>query len=185
MIVYRTLDELQKDIKDNRLVANGDIEICFDLTELELSIRAWNIKAQDLAVKSIESYNIDAEDIKAKSIDAIHIDAIDVDVERLCAQDMHVEFVKAKSIDAHNLCVWDVEAQEIDAIDIQAQKVKAKNIRALNIVVTSIDAKSVSYDAYCIAYEALSCESIKGRRENSVHRCLDSEIVIKNQGETV
>lgn len=62
-------------------------------------------------------------------------------------------------------CNIDVEAS-IKALEIIARDINAGNIKAKDIV----------YYAVCFAYEKLVCKSIKGRRENSKHFCLDSEI---------
>jgi hypothetical protein len=73
-----------------------------------------------------------------------------------------------------NLNARNINAEKIDALKIDALKIDALNIDALNI-----DALDISYYAVCFAYENITCKSIKGRRENSKHFCLDGEITIK------
>ena len=79
-----------------------------------------------------------------------------------------------------DICInADIEAWNIEAWKINANNINANNIKALNI----------SYYAFCIVYDSFECSSIKGRRENSIHKCLDSDIEIikkeiKLQGKT-
>ena len=68
-----------------------------------------------------------------------------------------------------------IKARDIKALDIKAGDIVAENIVAWNIV-----AENISYYAIAIADESFVCKSIKGRRENSIHKCLDKEIKIWN-----
>ena len=79
------------------------------------------------------------------------------------------------NIDAHNIIAGNIDARNIDAHNINAGNIKAYNIKSRNI----------EYYALCIAYESLKCESISGTRENSLHKCLDQEIEIVKEEETV
>ena len=108
--------------------------------------------------------NIKAIDIEARNIEAHNIDA--------------------RNIDSHNIKAINIEARNIKADDIEASNIDAHNIGAINI-----KAHNISYYAFCIAYLSLECSSIKGRRTNSIHKCLDKEIEIKKteinlQGQT-
>jgi len=162
-----------KIIKDNQelksYIVNGvakfnesikcDFNICIDA-----DIDAYNIEAHDIHAYNIEAHNIDALDIEAHNIEALDIEALD--------------------IEAHDIKAYNIEAHNIDALDIKALDIKAYNIEAHNI-----DALDISYYAFCIAYNSFKCSSIEGRRENSIHKCLDSEIEIKKtqinlQGQT-
>ncbi len=64
----------------------------------------------------------------------------------------------------------------IKAENIVAGNIDTLNIDAENIVARNIDAEKISYYAFCIAYHSFKCKSIEGRRENSIHKCLDQEI---------
>ena len=57
--------------------------------------------------------------------------------------------------------------------------INAWNINARNIDAWNIDASNIVYYAVCFAYNCINCLSIKGRRENCKHFCLDGEIKIK------
>ena len=73
-----------------------------------------------------------------------------------------------------NIYVRDIDASDIDALDINALDIDAWNIDADNI-----DADNIRYYAVCFAYKNISCKSIKGKRCNSKHFCLDGKIKIK------
>ena len=54
--------------------------------------------------------------------------------------------------------------------------IDARNINARNINAVNIDAWNIKYYATCIAYKSFKCRSVKGRRDNSIHMCLDRGI---------
>ena len=53
------------------------------------------------------------------------------------------------------------------------------NISAWDINALNIDAANINYDAVCIAYQTFSCMSVRGKRKNAIHACLDGEIEYK------
>ena len=53
------------------------------------------------------------------------------------------------------------------------------DIDAGNINAGDIDARDIDYYAVCFARNSFKCKSIKGRRNNSKHFCLDSKIKIE------
>lgn len=87
--------------------------------------------------------------------------------------------ITAFNIDALNIEALGIDACNINACDIQALNIIAWDIIADNIIATNIYASDISYYATCIAYEHFECESVKGRRINSIHKCLDGEIKYK------
>ena len=72
-------------------------------------------------------------------------------------------------------CDFDIDVEA----SINANNIKAYDINAWNINAYDIKAKNISYYAFCVTYNSIECESIKGRRKNSFHRCLDGELIIK------
>ena len=48
-----------------------------------------------------------------------------------------------------------------------------------NKIYQSWNAGNIKYYAVCFAYKGITCKSIRGKRENSKHFCLDDEIIIK------
>ena len=53
------------------------------------------------------------------------------------------------------------------------------NISAWDINALNIDAANINYYAVCIAYQTFSCMSVRGKRKNAIHACLDGEIEYK------
>ena len=94
---------------------------------------------------------------------------IDIDAS-INAPTIKANNIKANNIKAHNINAWD-----INAYNINASKINAHNINALDI----------KYYAFCIAYETLKVKTIKGRRPNSFHKCLDNEIEYKKDTKTI
>ena len=58
-----------------------------------------------------------------------------------------------------NISAWNIDAWDIDALDINAA--------------------NINYYAVCIAYQTFSCMSVRGKRKNAIHACLDGEIEYK------
>jgi len=80
------------------------------------------------------------------------------------------------NIDAWNINAWDIDAWNINAWDIDAWDINAWDIDAWDILAGNINARNINYWAICIARNSFKCKSVKGRRENSIHKCLDQEI---------
>lgn len=53
------------------------------------------------------------------------------------------------------------------------------NIKAWDIKAMDINAWDIDYYAVCCSYKNIECNSIKGRRQNCKHFCLDGEITTK------
>jgi len=115
-----------------------------------------------------ESIKVD-KDIDAENIDAWNIDAWNIDALNINARD----------IDAWSIDAWSIDAWSIDAVNIDAGNIDADNIDALNI-----DAQEVSYYAYCIACHSFTANSVEGRRDNSIHTCLEEDIDYKEGEES-
>ena len=89
--------------------------------------------------------------------------------------DDNVEITINIEVESH-IKALDINAWNIDARDINARDIKAQNIDAQNIDAYNINAQDINYYAYCIAYHTFKCKSAKGRRVNSICKCLDREI---------
>jgi hypothetical protein len=157
-ITIKTMEEANAIIKDGILAVNDDLVIEVKDFFIDADIAAWNIKAKNIEAKDISAWNIDARNIKAGNIEAWNIDARNIDAVN----------IDAVNIDAGNIDAWNIDAKNIDAGNIDAKNIAARNIKAGNI----------EYYAVCFAYNKIVCKSIKGRRGNSKHFCLDSEIVL-------
>ncbi len=102
----------------------------------------------------------------------------DIDVEAdIKAWDIYAMDIKAWDIDARNIDACNINACNINARDdICARSIDASSIKAWDIDAWSIKAWDINYYAVCFARESFKCRDIKGRRDNSKHFCLDSEI---------
>ena len=80
MKIYKKLEEVLKDVKDNVLVVNESVTFEFSL-KIEASLKiagdinaedinAWNINAGDINAWDINAWNINAGDINAWNINA-------------------------------------------------------------------------------------------------------------------
>ena len=79
-------------------------------------------------------------------------------------------------------CNFDIHVNaNIDAANIKADNIKAYNIDAANIDAHNIEAHDISYYAFCVSYGDIICTSIRGRRNNSFHKCLDGKLTIKEE----
>ena len=76
---------------------------------------------------------------------------------------------------------WDINAGDINAWNITACNISAWDINAWDITARDINALGINYYASCVSYKNITCESIKGRRDNSFHKCLDGEVTIKEK----
>ena len=74
-------------------------------------------------------------------------------------------------------CNFDIHVN----VNIDAYNIKAYNIKAYNIDAYNIEAYNISYYAFCVSYGDIICTSIRGRRNNSFHKCLDGKLTIKEE----
>ena len=93
--------------------------------------------------------------------------------------------INAWGINAQDINAWCIKARDINARDINAQDINAWGINARDIKAWGINAWDIEYYAFCIAYETLKVKTIKGRRLNSFHKCLDNEIEYKKDTKTI
>ena len=91
--------------------------------------------------------------------------------------------IDARNIDARNIDARNIHARNIDARNIDAGDIDAGDIDAGDIDAWSIDAENIRYYSFCIARSTLKCISIEGRRDNSLHECLDESIEFKEEVE--
>jgi len=143
----------------NTIVLMEDLEITFDC-KIPCNLKAHNIVAHNIVADNIDAYNINA-----LNIDALNIDALNIDAHNIVTHNIDI---------AHNIVAHDLNAHNIDI----AHNIVAYNINARNLYARTIYADNIKYYAFCIAYESLKCKSISGKRNNSLHECLDREIEI-------
>jgi hypothetical protein len=83
MKIYKTQEEVEKDIKDGVLVIDGDVKFECSIS-IDASIDAGDINARDINAVNIDARNIDAWDINAWDINAWDIDARDITYYGVC-----------------------------------------------------------------------------------------------------
>ena len=97
------------------------------------------------------------------------------------AWDINALNINARNIKAMDINAMDIKAMDINAWDINAMDIKAMDINAMDINSGDIKARDISYYAFCMSYYNIECESIEGRRGNSLHKCLDGKLTIKEK----
>ncbi len=170
MKIFSTKEEMEKYVEHGNFKFSGNIQIVFDL------VCSWNINAWNIDALNINASNIDAENIDAWNIDAGNINAENIDAENIDAWN-----INALNIDALNIDAWNIDAGNINAENIYAFDIDAGNIDAFDINALNINALNIKYYAFCISYNKFSCISLTGRRKNSLHKSLDSEIIYKSE----
>lgn len=126
----------------------------------ETNTYVFKEKGEHIDIELMFDLKIEAN-IEARNINAYNIDA----------HNIYASVIYADSIYAHNIYAYYINAGDIDAGDIDAGNISAWNINADNI----------SFHAYCIAFNTLTCKSYKGRRNNHIIKCLDSQIKTKGE----
>ena len=101
------------------------------------------------------------------------------------ARDIKARRIKTRDIKAWDINVWNINARDINVWDINAGNIKARDINAVDIKARNINAGDISYYGVCFAYNNISYTSIKSRRRNARHFCLDGEITIKQKTYTI
>ncbi len=108
------------------------------------------------------------EELKSYIVDG----AVKFDEDIICDFNINIDAdLKARNIEAGNIKCYNLNADTVGALSVYANDMSCWNIDAI-----SINARNISYYAFCIAYKSFVCNSVKGRRNNSIHKCLDGEI---------
>ena len=141
-------------------------------------MKIFNSQAEVDAALNSDGNLVVADDVQFKT--DVRLDG-DIDAWDITARDITAWDINAENIDAEDITAWDINAENIDAEDINAGNINAENIdaediNAGNIDARNIDARNIDYYAACLAYESFRCRSVKGRRDNALHACLDQEI---------
>ena len=142
---------IEERIVKEKISTGEDLVLCVDNIVFEQDLKCKNISCKSLKKSFKVKGNIDAGNIDAWNINAENIDAGNIN---------------AGNINAENIDAWNIDAENINAENINAGNINAENINALNI----------SYFASCVSQETFKCVSVKGRRDKSIHVCLDNEI---------
>ena len=92
MKIYKTEDELMKDVVNGSLVIDDSITLEFNMSII-INITSMNINARNINAWDINAWNINARNINARNINAWDINAWDINA-------------------------WDINARNINAGDI-------------------------------------------------------------------
>lgn len=143
----------------------------------ETDVYEFKKDGEGLDVKFNFDLNINYAMILAGNVVARHVKCGTIIAHDIVAHNIQTVFnIEANNIKANNINAKNIKSRDIRANDIKANNINARNIYASDIVVNNIIADNIEYWAYCIARESFYCTSVKGRRDNSVHRCLDEKI---------
>jgi len=178
MKIYKTNEEVKKDIVDGVLDCKGDVKFECNV-DIEASINArdinaWNINAGNINAGDINAWNINAGNINAGDINAWDINALDINAWNINAWNIDAWNINAGNINAEDINAWNINAGNINAGDINAEDINAEDINA-----EDINAEDIKYNAFCNVYNSIKCKSIKAKRE--IHNkpvCLEGKLEI-------
>ena len=164
MKIYKTQEEIERDIEDGVLTVEGDVtfersfsieaSIVIDDGDIKAgdidawninarNIDAWNIKAGDINARNIDAGNINAVDINAVDIDAWNINAVDIKYYAVCVS---YKSIKCQSIEARRtrhhkpicldgeLSIKDKEEEVEIKVEGKTVKISRKSAKALNLI---------------------------------------------------
>jgi len=120
MRIYKTQDEVEKDIKNGMLIIEGDVRFeCSIKIEASIKIVAGNIDALNINAFNIDALNIDALNINALNINALNINALNINAFNIDAED----------IDAGDILYYAVcfAYKNIKCLSIRAKRKVAKH----------------------------------------------------------
>jgi len=85
--------------------------------------------------------------------------------------------ILGKDVNRYNLKV----CGDLDCLNLNCWNLDCRNLNCGDLDCWNLKAKKVLYYAVAFAYNNMEVESIKGRRENCKHFCLDGQITIKDE----
>ena len=81
------------------------------------------------------------------------------------------------NINASIMC-RDLDCMDLNCWDLNCMDLDCRNLNCWDLDCMDLNCRDLSYYAVAFAYESFKCKSIVGRRNNSKHFCLDSEVKI-------
>ena len=110
----------------------------------------------------------DVKDRVLKIDDDVTFDCdINIKVHIICKDlicwDLDCRNFNCRDLHCGDLICWDLHCLDIDCADLNCQDLHCRDL---------------NYHAVAFAYKTFKCKSVKGRRKNSKHFCLDSDIII-------
>jgi hypothetical protein len=84
-----------------------------------------------------------------------------------------------RNLNCRNLNCWDFNCRNLNCWNLNCMDLNCKDLDCRDLNCENLNCRNLSYYAVAFAYESFKCKSVKGRRNNSKHFCLDSEVKIK------
>jgi len=129
--------------------------------EVESDIKDGLLKVDD-DVKIECNININA------SIICWNLDCMNLNCGNLDCRDLNCGNLNCGDLNCGNLNCWNLDCRDLNC----------RNLDCRDLNCMDLDCRNLSYYAVAFAYESFKCKSIEGRRNNSKHFCLDSEVKI-------
>ncbi len=85
--------------------------------------------------------------------------------------DLKCRDLKCNDLKCRNLKCWDLKCNDLECNDLECNNLKCNDLECYNL-----ECSNLSYYAFAIAYSSFRCKTVKARRENGFHKCLDSKI---------
>ena len=152
MIIIKNKTELKEYLnKDKDLIVDEDVRIEYQVERGELR----DVKCRNLYLENDnEFFDFNGRDFDGRDFDGWDFNGRDFDG-------------------------WDFNGRDFNGLNFNGKDFNGRNFKGWNFIGNSFIGNDIDYYASFIAYEKISCTSIKGRRKNSIHKCLDSEIEIR------
>ena len=130
MKVYKTQQEVEKDIKNGVLAIEGDVTFeCSISIDASIHVKFGHINAGDIKALNINAGNINAGDIKALNINAGNINAGNINAGNINAGDIKAGNINARDITAKDISYYAFMSayNSITCKSWKARRVKAQN----------------------------------------------------------
>ena len=89
--------------------------------------------------------------------------------------------INCGNLNCWNIHCWNINCWNINCGSIDCGSIDCRSIDCWNINCENINCEDINFYAFAIAYNSFKCKSFKARRSNSIIKCLDGEIEIKEK----
>ena len=87
-----------------------------------------------------------------------------------------------RDLDCMDLDCGNLNCGNLDCGNLDCGNLNCRDLDCWNLNCWDLDCRDLSYYAIAVAYYKFKCKSVVGRRINSKHFCLDSEVIITGEG---
>ena len=138
--------------------------------------------------KTQQEVEADIKDGLLKVNDDIKIECnININASIMC-RDLDCGYLYCQNLDCWDLDCMDLNCGDLNCMDLNCMDLDCKDLNCMDLNCRDLHCGDLSYYAVAFAYESFKCKSIEGRRNNSKHFCLDSEVIItgeENENNTI